>query len=500
MIRLCVLVVTGAGLIWSTTACRHYDRRPLELERHLAAWSTRSIDTEPVQAYMRRLASDDDLTSIEFDESDGLTIQEAEAIALHFNPGLRLARARAEVPLAGARESGWWPDPDLSVSVLRFADRGRQSGVRLDGPSITGINAGGLESSPIGIRQVNSDYVDDPWIVGASLSVTIPLSGRVAVEKDLAWSTYTTEWRRIVIAEWGILRSLRAKWLAWSATCERVALAEQYIQQLDQVSESARQLATAGELKPARARLFEIEVARQRADLGMLEAEATEQRLVLLSVMGLAPHALVELVPSVFVQDVPESEDERRDGLIHHHPRVQAARAAYETAEQQLRLEIRKQYPDLSVGPKYSFEEGLSRIGMSLGAPIPLWNRNRQAVAEAEANREAARVEAETTVELAMSELAIAEASRQAARKRVAMLAESVAPLVDRQIEETRKLLEVGEVDVLVLRDALTSSLETKLQILDATLGEAVAADDLMAIVHPRWVTQAETSNGEDSE
>ena len=499
MIRVCHYQGLTAGLLLVMAGCQHYARQPLDLERHASTWRGRNLEADPVMEYARRLATETNEDSRPFNSKDGLSCREAEAVALHFNPKLRLARARAEVPLVNAREAGWWPDPEFEVEVLRFANRGRKTRFRPNGPSIDGINAGGLESTPFGFRRVEGDFVDDPWIVGAGLSITIPLSGRLSVEEDWAWARYTAVWRRIVIAEWELLTSLRTQWLEWSSTQERIELTKRHLERLDRVSGIAGQLASAGELKPIEARLLRVEVARQRAALQSLRAKAEQQRIGLFSTMGVAPDAPVDLVPDICVPTVGHSPGERRDGVLRNHPRVQAARAEYETAEQELRLEIRTQYPDLTVGPSYSFEEGFSRLGFGFGFPVPLWNRNRQAIAEAFAKREAARIQAEVELEGALSALAQAEASLSAAQSRREVLEGEVAPLVDQQLQETQKLLDLGEIDVLVLRDALTTSLKTKLQVLDAALAEAVAADALNAIVQPRWVSRSQTKHEEES-
>jgi outer membrane protein TolC len=120
-----------------------------------------------------------------------------------------------------------------------------------------------------------------------------------------------------------------------------------------------------------------------------------------------------------------------------------------------------------------------------------LWNRNRRAIAEARAARDAARVEAEAALEAVVGEWAQAEAHVAAASQVRKSLAEKVAPLVDVQVQETQQLLDLGEVDVLVLLKALTTSMQTKLEILDATLAEAVARNRLRNMVHPRWVARS---------
>ena len=491
--------VVAVTFLMSLAGCRSYERRPLNLHDHAARWRSPDLATEPVLAYARRLAGDGaEAKNRVFDVSDGVSLQEAEAIALHFNAALRVARAEAEVPLASAREAGWWPDPEFQANVLRFADRGSDGGFKLDGPSIDGINGGGVETTPLGIRRVAGDYVDDPWIVGASLSITVPLSGRLAVEKDLAWCSYRTVWRHILIEEWKVVQQLRAAWTRWSATRERIALTQDHLERLEHVTNSAERLASAGELKATDARVLAIRSARQRVALAGLESEGALQRMEILSLLGVAPETPIELLPALSVAVIEPPGDRRQEALMATHPELLAAEAAYEQAEQQLKLEIRMQYPDLTVGPSYSFEEGFSRIGWSFGAPIPLWNRNRQAIAEAIAARDAARVRAEAVTERVLAELFRAEAGWRAAEDRRSRLATEVAPLADRQVHETQQLLELGEADVLLLREALEGSLTTKLDILDATLTEALAAQALRSMLQPVWVTLAETREEEE--
>ncbi len=490
------------------TGCTTYERRPLELEQYAESWPLRDINVDSIRTYAATLAGGEEHDP--YDPSDGLSLAEAEAVALVFNPQLRLARAQAEIPLASAREAGWWPDPEFEAEVLRFANRGSRTSFRFDGPSFSGVNTGviganglsanGMEITPPGYRRVEGDFIDDPWIVGASLSITIPISGRLAVEKDWAWAEYSASWRRILISEWELLTRLRAAWLEWSTTRERIEVTKAYIEQLGTVATMTERLATSGELNPTDARVLLIELRHQRTVLQNLEFEAEQQRLDLLVMLGLDPEAPVELAPAVFLPRIDVPEEARRELLLRRDPRVLAVRAAYEAAEQRLRLEVRKQYPDLTVGPSYSFEEGFSRLGFGFGLPIPLWNHNRQAVAEASAERDAVRVHAEAQIEQVFSELARATTRLRFAAERRQMLLQDVVPPVERQVEETRKLLELGEVEVLVLRDALSSAVETKLELLEATLTEARAANALQQMLAPRWITPSQAEIDEDDQ
>lgn len=501
------------ALIGLPLGCARYERRVLTLESFADEWSLRPLDVESTRTYFSSLASGDAATeSSKFDASDGLSLAEAEAVALHFNPQLRIARASADVPLASAQESGWWPDPQFQAGVLRFVNRGGPTGgFKFDGGSFDGVNSralgpGGLnnnsvERTPPGFRRVDGgDFIDDPWIVNASLSITVPISGRLAVEQDLRWADYSAAWRQVAIAEWELLLRLRSEWLAWSVTNERLALSRDYSERINVASEVAGRLASVGELKSTDARVLEIERARIRAAIQALENRAEQQRLGLFALVGVAPDAPVRLNAGLFQPDVGVAHAGRRAAILGNHPRIVAARAEYEVAEQSLRLEIRKQYPDLNLGPSFSLEEGFSRVGLGIGLPLPLWNRNRQGIAEAFAERDAAAARAETTVQLTIGELAMMEAQLGFADDRLALLKAELAPLVDKQIEETRTPLDLGEVDVLVLREALRASLEAKLDILDATLARAQAANALQQMLTPRWVAASKANGGEKSE
>ena len=52
-----------------------------------------------------------------------------------------------------------------------------------------------------------------------------------------------------------------------------------------------------------------------------------------------------------------------------------------------LQLEIAKQYPDVDLGPGYSYEERRSYFTVGLSAAIPLLDRNQGPIAQAEARR-----------------------------------------------------------------------------------------------------------------
>src|SRR5688500_11327643 len=135
---LCLLAAALAG-------CQQYRPSPLDLGGHPSRLSARDAAAPEVAEYAAGLAALGDAAPEPFDAGDGLSLREAEVVALFFNPKLRLARLKAKVPLVGAKEAGRWEDPELGI----------------DGERI-------LES------------VEHPWVLAGTLSFTIQI-GRAHV-------------------------------------------------------------------------------------------------------------------------------------------------------------------------------------------------------------------------------------------------------------------------------------------------------------------------------
>src|SRR5690606_37357589 len=130
---LCIWIFAGLAL---GSACAGYSRKPLSTEEYRQVLERRtSADGEVV----------DGVADAAYAPGDGLRLHEAELLALYLNPRLRSARQEAQVFAASARYADLWQDPEIGAEALRI-----------------------LED------------VEEPWISGATLSFTIPVSGRLA--------------------------------------------------------------------------------------------------------------------------------------------------------------------------------------------------------------------------------------------------------------------------------------------------------------------------------
>ena len=60
----------------------------------------------------------------------------------------------------------------------------------------------------------------------------------------------------------------------------------------------------------------------------------------------------------------------------------------YAAAESAVRSEIARQYPDISFGPGFAYDQGQNKFTFGFSVTLPIFNRNKGPIAEAEARRE----------------------------------------------------------------------------------------------------------------
>ncbi len=430
--------------------CQAYDAKPLDPTGSSQAWLSRSPASETVRDFAVRLADSEGEADQPFDPADGLTLREAEPVALVFNRNLRVARLEANVKRATSDFAGLWEDPIAGVGLERVVDS-----------------------------------ASNPWSVAATIGITVPISGRLEAEKQVASADYFAVLQKIAASEWATRAALRELWLAWSAQVTRATLATELVGRLREINDLARRQYEAGVLSRIDARVFTVELASREADVTAAVARAAELELQIHDLLGLPPGAAVNLVPSHgFAPRLTDAEG-LSAAMAAGNVELAAVRSAYAVAEESLNLEIREQYPDLVVGPGYTNEFGDSRVLLGLALPLPLWNRNQQGVAEAAADREVARARFETTQEHLASLLAVAFIRFTAGRSVREMIESRVVPLADQQDAEVRRVAELGRFDPLLVLSAIQAQYSVKLQLTDAREGESIGAVRLDELIGP---------------
>lgn len=372
--------------------CRSYAPAPIDWPREASDWSATATNRIP------------------------LTLETARQLALVLNPdinALRLAR------LASGRKalaSGWWEDPSFNLDALRV-----------------------LRGGP------------HPWLLGSGLSFTLPVNGVPGIEKKAAQAYARADALAVTVAERALLAEVERQWLGLQMNQRCADAQSAYKERLLTRERQVRALIAAGELPRAEGDRIAQERVKLDLDCPCCGTAAVTKKHAFLRTLGLHPTAPFELAPAAEADDetalhLPASELD----LIRH-PCVQEKLARLKASEEELRAEIRKQYPDIEAGPLWEHEDGGANLGASLGISLPLWNRNRSGIAKAEGERDTTRLEALNEWRALVAEWHEAQAVLQAAEAKERLMRETLLPEAQAAAERTERLFAQGEADVLAV-------------------------------------------------
>jgi len=113
-----------------------------------------------------------------------------------------------------------------------------------------------------------------------------------------------------------------------------------------------------------------------------------------------------------------------------------------------VRLEIAKQYPNVTLGPGYEYEPGLGEYEFTLAAAgdLPIFNQNQGPIAEAEARRRGIAVQLTSLQAQTMGAVDTALTGYRAATAAV-QTADTLVIESERRSDQIARSLEAGEAD-----------------------------------------------------
>jgi len=336
--------------------------------------------------------------------------------ALYFNPSLETARARVAESQAAIVTAGARPNPSLSITP-------------------------GIPS---------------PYLFNLDFSVPIETAGkrgyRIRVARNL------DEAARFDLADsgWKVRSGVRLGLLKYFLTSRSLDLLRSQEQiRGDQVN-ILEQRFSVGEIPRPEVDLARIELSRTHLAINNAEGQVGEAGAELAASIGVPVvvlRGLDFLWPDL---DSPPSAEslsptEIQRNAVLNRLDIRRSLAQYAAAEDDLQLEISKQYPDLQIGPGYTYEERNNFFVIGLSTTLPIFNRNQGPIAEAEARRKeaaAAFVEKQAQV-IAGVERALA--LYLAALKELAEVDQSLRKLQDSQLRMMQQAVRLGEEDRLSL-------------------------------------------------
>ena len=363
--RFSVFAISGTALL-AACSFQTYNPQPLDPAQTAAHYRAHDPASAEFRDYMVAQGYPADALPI---KQWGL--RELTLSALFFHPQLDVARAQLQAARAREITAAQRPNPNFSAS-------------------------GGKSEDDV-----------SPWIY--NLSVDLPLQTTGKREASLAQAQALSEASRIEIGQtaWTVRSRLLNSWIEYSAAQQQLRLLQQELDLRNEIAAMLEARLDAGmissvELSTARLQLQQAEQA-VAAEKGRIPA----LRAALASDAGLPNHVLArldlknrdfeELTASTHnAATLRDGSNDLQDAALLNRLDIRAALARYDAAEQQLRLEIARQYPDLTLSPSHYYEEGFHIWSRGSSALLPLLNKNEGLIAEARALRgvQAAQFEA----------------------------------------------------------------------------------------------------------
>ncbi len=377
---------------------------------------------------------------------DPLTLARAVTSMSAHGPDVRDAIARYHTALARAEIPTPWPNPGLSL----------------------------------GLEGAQGKNVDTNRVVPfADVSITIPSGDRLARQDDLHAALAESARIDALATFREVLLELRGRLVALAIAHERAALSDELVAAAEASVKTSNALVVAGGAAALDVSSFELDLARERGVAldtlaSVVSASADVARLVGVTTddLGDVSELLFPTPPSA-VPSWPELERL----VVTENAQLFRLRGEHAVAEQAVRLEIARQYPDLVLGTSLGAEAGerQTRYGLSLGWTLPIFDRNEQSIAQARAARDEIATRYESAARRIVSDVERALAQIERARERRAWLEHDVLPAARRHGDIARRSLEAGASGALELLDAARSLRTVRAEALDAQLAEHMA-------------------------
>jgi len=429
----------AAALLLS--GCIDYHARPLDAARVATVRQALRLDPERVQVRLATLVPGVTWNRHDWDR---LTLF---AAALDANPTIAASRAALETAAAAARAARARPGPTLALTSEYAGKAPEKSpwlfGAAIDVPLDTGGRRGArLTTADLAVTAARQDYAETVWDVRMALCRAI--ADRLLADRQMA--LFDT-----VIA-------LRQR--QFDAMQRRVAAGAASRADLERV------------------RADSADALRRRADAQILASSADAALAAALGVPAAAVAGLAlrwddfDAPPPEFVAD----DAERRVAAIAARADVLKSVIAYDQSESDLRAEIARQYPAISIGPGYTWERGLVKLPVNIALVLPPLDANRGAITAAEARRVEAGARLEANVATAQSEIDHALVDVRQSRALLAQVRGGERPAAERLAQQADREIAAGVIDRTEWAAALAGARLAQASELDA-LGRVHAAD-----------------------
>lgn len=292
----------------------------------------------------------------------GLTLDQLESMALHFNPTLVQAQAQVDASMSKSFQAGLMPNP-----VAGYVSEQ--------------MGAGG------GPGETQGGFIEQEIMLGGKLRLSRAKYRQEAAQAEM----------QVLAQQMRIVNGVRMKYYDVLAAQQLVEIERELLQNHEELLRTTREMANVGQAN--RPDVLQAQVSAQRQRIALRTAEnRLRKSWQSLAAMVAAPQLPFSRVAGDIEQDIPTMDFEEALGqIIQHSPELQVARAEVLRDEITVRRERVQPIPNgfFRVETGYNWEVNLTTVGVQYGWNFPVFNRNQGTIREAQA--EVIRARAEVT-------------------------------------------------------------------------------------------------------
>ena len=424
--------------------CAHFEPRPIAPAETAASFDARTLDNPQLRAFVEKnLPRHFDAWPPASWDFETLALA-----AYYYHPSLDVARAQWQTARGGERTAGALPNPTV-----------------------------------IATPGYDFNYTElSPWLPSIEFDFPIETAGKRGYRKAQARHEAESARLNLAVAAWQVRANLRTSLIDLAAAHAREEILRSEITLQEQIVRALEQQLQAGAIAAYEVTQPRIALGKLQLDLADARQKAADARVSVADAIGLPARAVAGVDFSYDLSVRPPAADDLnsshlRDEALTNRADILGALADYAAAQSALQLEIAKQYPDINLGPGYTYDHGEHTFTFAITAELPIFDQNQGPIAEATARRTEAAARFNALQAKVISNIDRAATNYQVTAESLVTL-ESVAAAQRSQTDSVNAQFQAGAVDHLELLNAQLELAAGELERLDARvkLHESFAA------------------------
>ncbi len=429
--------------------CISYHAKPLHPAAFVRNFSRRTLSSTQLLAYVKN-------EKIKIPKQFPHRWNAASLVCAgwYYSPALRVQRAQLAVDRANMVTAAESPNPSVALSPTYAAKAG------------AGIS---------------------PWILGFNFDIPIETAGRR--EDRMVQAKALTLAGRYDLGQiaWNVRKRIRLAIIDYLFARKQVGILRQQARLTQLIQSLIKSRFKAGDI--SRPVYTASEIQARQAALALVAAEGLlrQRRIQLAGSMSLPSGSLAGVRLSISsllkLQPMGAAVMKRltRAALLNRMD-IQSLLAQYRAAAAALKLQIARQYPNIHLGPGYSFNQGANEFTLGFSMILPIFNQNQGAIAAAQARRRIIAAELNEKQTMVITHIRTALSQYQSALRqwRAARTTERQSR---GQVRAARRVYQAGAQSHLALAEAIFVRNTFAQTALQARFGAIAAQENLQDIL-----------------